>query len=173
MRRLPWTSAAMTAALVLHSLGCGQGDPGLGRIDGVWGPGVCDVEAARQKMLAAAESAGTGDWERVRTEIGATVRTMTWEQATFVYRTTEQGNLRKVLLCRIIESVKYAEDEQSRSKLPAGMSREAIIAILGKPDGDWGSSLVYTGENSASDSTSGFLFELDENRRLMYIGIGN
>ncbi len=158
---LAWIGAV---SFCLASAGCSQPDGGVGRLDGRWGPGANNVEAARQKMLALVNEANGRDWDRVCARVDGILHTLTWQQATYVYRTSE-ANVRQHLVVPLIE------DE--RDRFPPGMRREAIIRVLGKPDGDWGDALVYTGEDRASDSsTAGFLFHLDEDKRLKYVGCG-
>lgn len=154
--------------LLLNSLGCGLRDPGRGKLDGLWGPGVQDVEAARQKMLSLIRETNADDcedWDRTEAEVAGIFYTMSWDQATYAYRTSGT-DLRRVLVHLLVGQ------SGGRGHFPAGMSKEDIINLLGKPDGDWGECLVYTGADSASDSTSGYLFFLDENQRLTHVGCG-
>ena len=169
MSTKPLKAVAVTYVLAffITASGC-EADRGLGRVDGMWGPGVVEVDIARQKIRRLAEEAYdeayAGQWERRQSEVTGILHALTWRQATYVYRTS--GTKVRTMLSEPLLQGNY-------EKFPPGMTKDAIIRLLGKPDDDWGHCLVYTGQDSASDSHApGLLFNLDENRRLTHISCG-
>lgn len=131
--------------LLLACLGCVSTDPMMGRLDGMWGPGVSNPDVIRDKMieLNKNEKAWRLGWGEYYMK--GMFLTMTWDQAAYVYRTTPE--LRVLMKNSLI-----GDYDKLRGK-----TREEIIAVLGAPDdADDDGAIYYTGEGSASDSTSGY-----------------
>ena len=154
-----WLLRIALALCALVVVGCTSGIRKSGSLGGYWGPGVSNPDLLKPKLRRLMKA------NRID-ELRAVSSVMTWTQACYVYRTSP--DLRVVLKLDLIEGERSRFDD---------MTRQDTIALLGKPDDNWagehGTSLIYTGEGSASDSTSGYIFQYDAQGKLVAITPAN
>ena len=154
-----WMLRVSVVLCALVGAGCTSGIEQSGSLEGRWGPGVSNPDLLKSKLRRLMKD------DRID-ELRTVYMVMTWTQACYVYRTSP--DLREILKLDLIEG------ERSRF---GDMTRQDTIALLGKPDdtpaGEHGTSLIYTGMGSASDSTSGYIFEYDAHGKLVGITSAN
>ena len=137
-----------------------------------WGSGVVDPDQvhARMELLVSYVNPSQGDYlkdEDARFVMGM-IKTLTWEQAAYVYRKASHT-------LKIMMSYDLIDGQQERFE---GKTREQIIALLGEPDeqgpceDEWGGAwaMSYNGYGRVSDSTGALILYFDKDGKFLRYG---